>query len=151
MIKLVILILFCILIFPTEGITKKKYFSIWNWILSFENSGFTALTGSGPQPDGLKRPQISPTRSGLIPYKLCEVYHVYNWVILSTTRSFGNIIVLPLRSCFLIHKKILSGMSTYSNAHAKVKKWIFNYELPRNWFEFGIILNNSSSSSILDI
>ena len=25
-----------ILIFPTEGITKKKYFSIWNWILSFE-------------------------------------------------------------------------------------------------------------------
>ena len=31
-------------------------------------------------------------------------------------------------------------MSTYANAHAKVKKWIFNVELPRNWFEFGIIL-----------
>jgi len=31
-------------------------------------------------------------------------------------------------------------MSTYSNAHAKVKRWIFNVELPRNWFGLGFIL-----------
>ena len=41
-------------------------------------------------------------------------------------------------------------MSTYSNAHAKVKKWILNVELPRNSFEFGTIFNDSSSSLIWD-
>jgi len=32
-------------------------------------------------------------------------------------------------------------MSTYSNAHAKVKKCIFDFNFPGNWFEFGIIEN----------
>ena len=41
-------------------------------------------------------------------------------------------------------------MPTYSNAHAKVKKWIFNAHFPRNWFEFDIILNDFSSSTIGD-
>jgi len=37
-----------------------------------------------------------------------------------------------------------------SHAHAKVKKWIFNIEIPRNCFEFGIILNDFWSFSIWD-
>ena len=36
------------------------------------------------------------------------------------------------------------------NAHAKVKKWIFNVEFPRNCFEFDIILNDFWSSPIWD-
>ena len=47
--------------------------------------------------------------------------------------------------------KVCRMMSTYSNAHAKVKKIIFNFAFPRNWFEFGIILNDSLKSSIWDI
>ena len=33
-------------------------------------------------------------------------------------------------------------MPTYSNTHAKVKKWSFSAHFPRNWFEFHIILND---------
>ena len=39
-------------------------------------------------------------------------------------------------------------MSNYLNAHAKVKKWIFNIEFPWNWFEFDIISNDFWSSII---
>ena len=33
-------------------------------------------------------------------------------------------------------------MSAYPNAHAKVKRWIFDAYIPGNWFEFGIISND---------
>ena len=39
-------------------------------------------------------------------------------------------------------------MSTYSNAHAKVKNWIFDVQFPGNWFDFGVILNNFWSFTI---
>ena len=39
-------------------------------------------------------------------------------------------------------------MSTYPNAHAKVKKCIFDSQLPGNWFEFGIIETDFKSSTI---
>jgi len=35
-------------------------------------------------------------------------------------------------------------MSTYPSAQAKIQKWIF----PGNWFKFGIILDDFSSSKI---
>ena len=31
-------------------------------------------------------------------------------------------------------------MSTYTNAHARVKKWMFEGQFPGNWFELGTIL-----------
>ena len=39
-------------------------------------------------------------------------------------------------------------MSTYSNAHAKVKNEIFHVSFPGNWFELGSIGNDFSSSTI---
>ena len=39
-------------------------------------------------------------------------------------------------------------MSTYSNAHAKVKNGIFHFSFPGNWFELGIIGNDFSSFTI---
>ena len=39
-------------------------------------------------------------------------------------------------------------MSTYSNAHAKVKNDIFHVPFPGNGFELGIIGNDFSSSTI---
>ena len=42
-------------------------------------------------------------------------------------------------------------MFTYSNAHAKVQKCIFNSQLPENLFEFGIIDNDFWSSTTWDI
>ena len=36
-------------------------------------------------------------------------------------------------------------MSTYSNAHAKVKKLIFEVQFPGNWFESDIIGNDFQS------
>ena len=44
--------------------------------------------------------------------------------------------------------KVCHIMSTYLNAHAKVKKCIFDSQLPGNWFEFGIIENDLWSSTI---
>ena len=49
---------------------------------------------------------------------------------------------------FSICIKILSGGFTYSNAHAKVKNWIFDVYFPGNWFSFGIISNDFWSSTI---
>ena len=40
------------------------------------------------------------------------------------------------------------GMPTYSNAHAKVKKWIFDAHFPGNWIEFGIKQNDFWGSTI---
>ena len=39
-------------------------------------------------------------------------------------------------------------MSTYSNTHAKVKKCIFDFNFPVNWFDFGIIENVFWGSNI---
>ena len=39
-------------------------------------------------------------------------------------------------------------MLTYANAHAKVKKIIFDVLFPGNWFEFGIIGNDFRISTI---
>ena len=39
-------------------------------------------------------------------------------------------------------------MSTYPNAHAKVKKWIFKVQFPGNWIKFDIIVNDFWSSII---
>ena len=39
-------------------------------------------------------------------------------------------------------------MSTYPNAHARLKKLIFAAQLAGNWFEFGLILNDFWSSTI---
>ena len=38
--------------------------------------------------------------------------------------------------------KIRPKVLTYSNANAEVKDWIFDAQFQRNWFEFGIILND---------
>jgi len=40
-------------------------------------------------------------------------------------------------------------MSTYLNAHAKVKYCIFDSQLSGNWFEFSLIEKDSWSSKIL--
>ena len=40
-------------------------------------------------------------------------------------------------------------MSTYPNAHANAKKWIFDVHFPRKRFEFGILSNDFRSSTIL--
>ena len=37
---------------------------------------------------------------------------------------------------------------TYSNAQAKIKKWIFHVKFPGFWIEFGIFLNDFSSSVV---
>ena len=42
-------------------------------------------------------------------------------------------------------------MPTYLNAHAKIRKLIFEVQFPGNWFEFDIIGNDFSSSTIGDI
>ena len=47
--------------------------------------------------------------------------------------------------------KVCPGISPYSNAYAKVEKWIFDVQFPGNWFEFGIIWNDFWSSTIWDI
>ena len=39
-------------------------------------------------------------------------------------------------------------MSTYSNAHAKVKKLIFEVQFPGNWFESDIIGNDFLQSDL---
>ena len=44
--------------------------------------------------------------------------------------------------------QVCPRMPTYSNAHAKVEKWIFEVQFPGNWFEFDIIVNNFWSSTI---
>ena len=44
--------------------------------------------------------------------------------------------------------KICRVMSSYSNAHAKVKNLIFDFWFPGNRFGFGIILNDFWSSTI---
>ena len=44
--------------------------------------------------------------------------------------------------------KVCRGMSTYPNAHAEDKMLIFSIWFPRNWFNFGIILNDFWSSTI---
>ena len=41
-------------------------------------------------------------------------------------------------------------MPTYSNAHTKVKKWIFHFKFRENWLEIDIISNQFWSSSIRD-
>ena len=41
--------------------------------------------------------------------------------------------------------EICRRMSTYSIAHAKVRKLIFDIRFPGNWFGFGIILNDFRS------
>ena len=43
---------------------------------------------------------------------------------------------------FWSRSQVCSRMPTYSNAHAKVKKWIFEVQFPDNWFEFDIIVND---------
>ena len=40
------------------------------------------------------------------------------------------------------------GLSIYSNAHAKVEKWIFPFWFPGNCFDFVIISNDLLSSTI---
>ena len=55
---------------------------------------------------------------------------------------------------FLVHLLIYMKsriMSTYSNAHAKVKNWIFAVQFPGNCFTFSIILNDFWSSTICGI
>ena len=47
-----------------------------------------------------------------------------------------------------IEKSFLKISPTYPSAHAKVKKWIFDVELQRNSFKFGIISNDFLSSRI---
>jgi len=44
----------------------------------------------------------------------------------------------------------LYKISTYPNAHANAKKWIFDTQYPRNRFEFGIISNDFWSSTEID-
>ena len=44
--------------------------------------------------------------------------------------------------------KICRLMSTYSNAHAKVKNWIFDVQFPGKWFGLDIISNDFWSSTI---
>ena len=47
--------------------------------------------------------------------------------------------------------KVCRIMSTYSNAHAKIKNWIFDVQFPGNWFGFSIILHDFWSSTICAI
>ena len=49
---------------------------------------------------------------------------------------------------FLSIWKAFHGTPTYSNAHAKVKRCIFDFQFPGNRFEFGIIEIDCSSSTI---
>ena len=44
--------------------------------------------------------------------------------------------------------KICPRMPTYPNAYARMKKWIFFVQFQGNWFRFGIIWNDFSSSGI---
>ena len=48
---------------------------------------------------------------------------------------------------FSSRSKVCPRMPTYLNAHAKVKKWIFEVQFPGNWFKFGIIGNDFWSST----
>ena len=47
--------------------------------------------------------------------------------------------------------KVWPEVPSHSNAHAKVKNWIFDAEFPGKLFEFGIILNDFWSSTIRGI
>ena len=47
--------------------------------------------------------------------------------------------------------KVCRIMSTYSNAHAKIKNWIFDVQFPGNWFGFSIISHNFWSPTICAI
>ena len=38
--------------------------------------------------------------------------------------------------------EVCPRVPTYSNAHAKVKKWIFKIHFPGNWSKFGINVND---------
>ena len=42
-------------------------------------------------------------------------------------------------------------MPTHGFVNAKVKKWIFPFWFPGNWFKFGIIWNDFFNTKILDI
>ena len=58
------------------------------------------------------------------------------------------ILVSKMRN-FLSH--LLIYVKNYPNAHAKVKTWIFNLEVPGNRFEFGFISNDFWSFAIWNI
>ena len=49
---------------------------------------------------------------------------------------------------FFIDQSTFNCSFLYSNAYAKLKKWIFNVEFPGNLFELGIVWNNFSSFTI---
>ena len=63
----------------------------------------------------------------------------------------GEIVIMLMMDAGLTAMKPFHWMNFFGfecpNAHAKVKKWIFNVEFLRNCFEFDIILNDFWSSS----
>ena len=62
--------------------------------------------------------------------------------------------VIDIKRCWIFLRiflsiwKICRKMSTYLNAHANGKKWIFDIKYPGNWFEFSIDSNDFWSSTI---
>ena len=46
--------------------------------------------------------------------------------------------------------KVCRIISTYSNAHAKVKNWVFDVQFPGNWFGFFELYNLSYSDTSFD-
>ena len=70
----------------------------------------------------------------------------YAWVFCSQSHYAGH---FDMRNrIFWSRSQVCPRMPTYSNAHAKIQKWIFGDQVAGNWFEFGITVNDFWSSAI---
>ena len=131
-----------------------------NSILKFSTNFWKCVGGAWANPYQKLRNCIKLYLQQVEPIKLSKLFdfnltHVKsNFYVVFNIELFPRRNVIGIKRCgiflriFLSKWKICRKMSTYPNAHANAKKWIFDIQYPGNRFEFGIISNDFWSSTI---